>query len=685
MAPSVGDVPAPSPPGNVTPSRAANKRFELYARVRNTMQIGEGGQQEFAVEWMCVNCLTFNYAGRASCRRCNAPSAASHRSARPPARQVSVFPSLWLCDTCGHTTDVAKSKEETAPADRELSSRSKFFCSHCKTPFGGLRDWYCAACSHLNPLAAVQCATCLTERTPSWTCAGCGSGRNSIFRTECIDCGQERPRKRSDSIVHCPNCKAWNDVRWEICSCCVRPLPMMQECAGRGDATLYAASPPLLKARAAREKSDTPPPPAQPREEGREQSEAKTTATAESGGETPATSTYVHPRASVKVAPPAGVPGSEVEGSWWCCRCNVLLRRNTSFCDICLRPRQVAQLPDRPPSESGGVPAPPRRGEPQAGDWLCPYCRQLRSVQTRRCCSHEREVPQGYWLCPTCCSTNRRDRRTCVGCGAVPHFDKWVCTICNGKNKSGEIRCATCAVPQDHFWTCALCGQREHFTQSSCTACGGARPATEESIHICSVCHAANGASRVTCFRCRERLGDDKWECVRCGSRNERGVLLCDACTAPRPYDFNEVSWVCKICSNVMVNRPGKEEFSRCTLCATERQADCFTFPTRWRCPRCDAGNAAYLEHCQYCAGQAGGGVSSPRVMAELQACVTCTHCCRDTTLDGREQCEHCHGSLRVLFTEMTRSVSLTVSSDVMITDLGRQAQELLTDPDYLR
>lgn len=652
--------------------RAANAHCEPFCRIRRktyTYTINERKglvSSEEALEWMCMQCQTFNFAKRSTCRQCDSFATDSHRDKFPPARQVVLFPAAWLCGGCGGhngTGAPAATKPTIAgvPSGAK-SSREKFICQHCSAPFRGACDWCCPDCHNMNPKAAVQCASCSLDRPLSWACGGCGHAGNSIFSLACLKC--ERPQEpvmESDAVVRCTNCASRNDVRWELCESCMAPLPELV-------AVMHGRQRDSRAAAAARA---TPPP-----------ASCATTTTATPTDEKPAGDVSSpappalpeEPRDSWESRGMRPTVGGELEGSWWCHTCNVIQRRNAPFCDICLQPRFLAQTSAHPataessstaaphgtgritrlaPGGSWPAPGTPPPAPPQIapGAWQCPYCRQYNLVTQRGCCDKDREVPQGYWLCAECASTNRTERKQCLGCSAAPPEGSWKCTVCQAENTADAGSCSCCAGPHPSLWRCPSCGASAHESEEQCSGCSGARPPPAPHVK-CPVCHAPNTPTRKSCFRCRGRLQDDGWRCAQCDDYvADPALLRCPSCRAARDFHTAEETWVCIVCETAIASGGALPVRSQCPRCGGDRDKEHgLCFPSRWRCRRCRLHNRAVSPNCTEC--------GEKRSIPELHAAVHCPHCFRGTALDSAETCTHCRGSLSALLTDAGTSIS---------------------------
>eukprot|EP00796_Vickermania_ingenoplastis_P005049 gene5049-3636_t len=176
----------------------------------------------------------------------------------------------------------------------------------------------------------------------------CKKGPMSVFVTKCTYCSNERKTKVTDRTQICRHCGTMNDVRSELCEFCVAPLQPLLERASPS----VPLSSSVSKLSGLQQHSA---PVMQQSQEALRVPQDKCTDAA--------LSTAARP------------PTDEPDGSWWCGHCNVLQRRNATFCDICLRSRGGM---DR--STNGKRPPLTKMGE-----WQCPYCRQFREVKATGC------------------------------------------------------------------------------------------------------------------------------------------------------------------------------------------------------------------------------------------------------------------------------------------------------------
>lgn len=335
--------------------------------------------------------------------------------------------------------------------------------------------------------------------------------------------------------------------------------------------------------------------------------------------------------------------GLDSGGSWWCPQCNVILRRNALFCDICLRSRSLSE--NTSPIGSSGTQSAPKVAP---GDWQCPYCRKFSSVNSGACCGTPREAPEGYWICSWCSSTNRNARERCLGCGNFPPAIKWKCDICGGLNPTDIFYCETCASAHPFLWGCSLCGAHYHHNITKCR-CGGTNP--EPPIVLsCPICAAPNREMRKSCFRCRARLSSDEWKCPECHHSNRRNVHRCFHCSTPRFFNMNEVTWVCDVCSTAVASGGDLPERKYCPKCNSFRTSHCLAFPSRWACRHCNLqANRTTSPKCIDCGAK--------RRASPFRSSVMCPHCFVETLMNEDEKCSHCKESLSDVLSEAGKQV----------------------------
>lgn len=523
-----------------------------------------------SIEWKCCMCSTFTGINERVCGKCQANCSKSFRSAFPPSRLVALFPPIWVCEQC----------ETENRSDGAVDSRAKLLCTKCRSPFPGVREWYCPSCHQLNSLGSKQCTSCFLNRPVSWSCDACGKDKLSVFVHTCSSCATKRRTEDGSSIVKCPFCHAINDFRAELCERCVAPL--------------HASTHSKFKSKLVEKKEAVHP--------------------------LATTSTNMQPHLT------QADRSNESSGSWWCAHCNIELRRNCTFCDVCLRPRSNSVSHTLPPSQ------PASRGE-----WQCPHCRKLCGNDTRECCGQARKIPVGYWFCATCLSTNKNGRPACIGCGGPPPSESWECSLCSKPNDASTFVCSTCSSPHPLLWCCSACQVCHHVSVSACE-CGGRKPSPPIPL-LCRICEAPNAPDRRACFRCRCRLSSDAWNCSLCGfEKNSRTALRCKQCLSPRHFHMGEVTWVCDVCNTPVASGGDLPERKKCPKCGYLYTSHCVTFPTRWICKQCKLCNRSTASSCVEC-GQ-------KRLLPPFKSPVVCMNCFQETTLSETEECVHCHASL---------------------------------------
>ncbi|KAG5490012.1 hypothetical protein JKF63_00131 [Porcisia hertigi] len=664
----------------VTDSRSRNATAELFATVRRKDH-GEGMAP--ALEWLCSACHTYNplTSTSSSCLNCKAPTTTSYRACFPPVRHVAIMPTAWVCQGCAHTN-----RYSTAPAqsnvDRTVTSRAqreKFICEKCRTLFGGVQNWMCPTCDHFCPRAATQCPTCYAGRPLSWTCEGCESGLvNSIFSLVCRGCGHGRHQNYSNSVVQCLGCREWNDIRWELCATCMAPLKSLANTEGKCPVSRGAI-----------------PTAPEPSEDAHANSTSMELATDTAGvlhSETvdkaagllgtvwaaEATSASLceaqRPSLARNDEERPRVAKRLPDNAWWCFSCNVMHRRNVTFCDICLEPRdamrlrnqtELAAMQDLATSPNGGVTSSVSTTAPvvlndtadvtiipvsREGDWQCPYCRKLLSVSLKECCGHKREVPNGYWLCDRCCSTNRNDRGVCLGCGErQDQVCPWKCGECEWHNDAASTVCQQCGLPH---------AARVRLNSG---------PIDLDVLNVgtsiaCTVCRAPNYFEKSACYRCRARLREVEWTCDACGhGHRTRSVSRCEKCNEIRQFDLREEVWLCDVCSTPVFSGGEIPVRLNCPKCNAERAPTVTHYPCRWRC-KCGLFNRSRLTECPECGAR--------RRIESLGTTAICPHCFRDTPLDVHEMCTYCKGSLAHCFQRWESSITpLTDAAEEIETD----------------
>ncbi|KAG5463967.1 hypothetical protein LSCM1_00143 [Leishmania martiniquensis] len=662
----------------LTDSRGRNALAEPFATIR---WAGQREDMPHSLEWLCCACHTYNslVESSAACRKCGASATASHRSAFPPMRHVAVMPTEWVCQRCSYTNRDAsapvQAKGKRASAARE--QRKKFLCEQCSTPFGGVQNWVCPACHHVCPRAATQCSSCFADRPLSWVCPCCKPGiENSVFAVKCRGCGHERLQKHSNAVVRCAACREWNDVRWELCGSCMAPLESFalsrKEIRSSEEAAL--TRPPLLESTAVDNMSGE----LVPDSAGILHSQTVIKASAllaaawapeaagglrrDDGGPAsvvqspPAREDEERPRVAMRLP----------DNAWWCFTCNVMHRRNVTFCDICLQPRGVMQLRNktelaamRASSSLPSADAMQRNAGETAslkgaadltivpataeGDWQCPYCRRLRSVTQHDCCGHRREVPHGYWLCDRCCSTNRVDRTVCLGCGErQERVRPWTCAECEGRNDADSAVCLQCGVP--------------HTSSATAGRGAAASDGSDSSTSIaCAVCSAPNHFEKTACYRCRARLRDVEWRCDACGhGHRTRNALRCEWCSAIRQFDLQEEVWLCELCSTPVFSGGELPVRTHCPRCNAQRAPTAAHYPCRWKCT-CGLFNRSRVTECPECGAR--------RRLESLDTIASCPRCFRDTPMDVHETCAYCRASLADCFMRWESSITLFVDT----------------------
>lgn len=673
-------VPAnPSPPGDVIPSpvtatNAAPPESETsgnyaarYTRIRRQLHSlaaagSRGSSSDPGLEWMCVMCQTFNFMGRKSCRKCTASNTLSFTDRDRPSRHVTTFPATWLCEECGANNKTVTDMAGASRPELPKASRMKFFCSSCKKPFGGVREWHCPSCREINGKASVQCATCFEDRPAFWKCASCDAA-NSIFAVECRSCKEVRAHKDSSSTVVCAGCGCRNDVRWELCEGCMAPMPAMTNALKRMSSVRPPAS--LFTPPPTRAESEPSAPPA-----------VKTpilpTAVEGIGSPAPARNFPETEPDSRKDPGRSPRETSEMEGAWWCTNCNIQLRRNATFCDVCLSLREQSALgagqarKEPQPAGAAADPAPPI-----PGSWQCPYCRQFQSPHAAECCGHPRELPNGYWLCSMCSSVNRFERGECLGCGAGQVPVPWPCPMCGRRNSGDAFECETCVSPHPTLWQCSSCKKSVHLSKLSCPVCQAPRPAASLSV-ACPVCKVPNRPTRKGCHRCRARLQDDEWTCNGCHTvHHNHTVLRCTFCQKPRAFNMAERVWVCDVCSTPVVTGSDADNLTQCPRCGSGRTEASLSFPSRWMCRDCGISNVIPSPKCVEC--------GSIRRVNGLDAKVCCPHCFRTTVLTDSELCGDCGGSLSGMLSDAGGSVSFSLTADTALDTTVREAALVAT------
>lgn len=584
-----------------SPIHPSNEMSEDYFHECNrflTIRVQKDGtnaplSKKGPVQWKCCRCNQWSLVGYKKCIHCKAEAHHSHRQAFAPVRQVVVFSGPWVCEECGMENPKAPTQ-----ASNPTLSRTKFFCSGCGSPFNGVKVWTCPTCYSLNARGSAQCSTCFQDRPISWNCSKCNK-QLSIFTCRCSACNYEAPSQKTKGTQSCTNCGTLNDSRSELCETCVAPLDNLQSmfCA-RNDTYKKQPKTPFLE----ENKADSPCEP--------ERKETK-----------------------IDSSPDASHSNSLLNGAWWCRNCNIVLRRNATFCDICLQSRG---------GSSNSLAQPPVTTFP--GDWQCPYCRQFRRVNTTICCGKPRVCPTGYWLCQKCCSTNRNERQQCLGCACSPPDKVWKCTTCGSSNEVDSFLCGTCYSPHPVLWSCAGCMKSNHYTVSTCE-CGMRRILPPNPI-ICSVCGAPNAPPRKSCFRCRGRLVSGRWICSECHNEtNSRTSMRCELCRTPRKFNMAQITWVCDVCSTAIDSGGDLPVRLQCPKCNSMFTDYCLKFPSRWVCKKCKLeGNRSTSPNCMEC-GQR-------RKLSPFTCPAVCPHCFNRVVLDEREECSSCCESLSALLTE---------------------------------
>lgn len=564
------------------------------------------------VQWKCCRCQNFNSIEVKTCTHCKSDAAESYRKKFPPSRQITLFPPVWICEECGNKNDASQNTSSTSTehiSNLWWAQRSKFFCEKCQSPFKGVRKWTCSFCDSVNSRASAQCSTCFHVRLPGWKCKKCNGAPNSIFSLQCISCRNLRPSRVSKGTKQCANCGETNDIRSELCESCVAPLQELQ--------SLFLSS---LKHIG----SSLPAP--VPGLKPVLQKELKALSNTSCG------------EASLGQHADSAQDKSltEKDGSWWCENCNIILRRNATFCDICLTPRGGVFG-----SKSGKGTNTSLSHQPQPGDWQCPYCRQFNGINVRSCCGKERECPAGYWLCANCASINRNERHLCLGCGHAPSQTMWKCKVCGTSNSVHIFTCETCVSPHPLLWSCPKCRKSYHYTFSKCE-CGMSRPDSPSAV-ICPLCGAPNAKKRKSCFRCRGRLFSDQWKCLKCHyEKNSRIVYRCEQCLSARPFHIEGITWVCDVCSTAVDSGGDLPERLQCPKCNSQYTSHCLKFPSRWICKGCRLeANRATSPTCMECGRN--------RMLAPFKCPAVCPHCFQDTVLTENEVCSLCGGSLSAL------------------------------------
>ncbi|CCW60011.1 unnamed protein product [Phytomonas sp. EM1] len=647
-----------------TDSRAMNKPYEKFARVRlsshayTVEELSKINNREANIEWMCMHCQTYNFMGRRSCRHCGVSELSSHRERHPPTRYVVSFPTSWICEGCGHQNNASdangssSTRASVSPIDALSRStvkkhRTKFFCAQCSKPFGGVREWYCPYCAHINSKASTQCSTCLAERPVLWKCGECEYAFNSIFSTVCFNCKQRRLMKASNSTVACLSCGIRNDCRWELCEACMSPLPAMIETVEKKD----------FDQQAARVTRGTT-----PRNMGPVAASVQRRASEAQAGKIKnplqeSNTTDPPPSASVATSHRPPPTSAETSGAWWCTQCNIIQRRNAVFCDVCLRPRHLAEEITAPSDVKNGHTS-EREGcdkgnhstrdslkLPPMGSWQCPYCRQFRDAKELRCCGKIREIRKDYWLCKMCSSVNRKDREVCIGCSMPPALaeEHWACVVCEFENTKDSLLCERCGAAHASLWRCISCRLAVPQSQGICPTCRAAKPDVPAPI-VCLVCQAPNAPARMACFRCRARLRLS-WQCTRCQATHaDRTLLRCPTCLAPHLYNEAEETWVCELCASAIASGGDLPVRQQCPKCRADRLPECLSFPSRWRCKRCEIFNRTANPQCVEC--------GSARCMPEtFHLTVTCPQCFGQTEANTKETCTNCGCSLSEMLT----------------------------------
>lgn len=561
----------------------------------------------FEVEWKCCRCQNFNRVGAKKCIHCKSDATESYRTKFPPSRLITLFPPTWICDECGNRNTSSQHPslpESSSILSERLSQRSKFFCAKCQSPFKGVRKWACSSCDCINSRASNQCSSCFRERPPGWVCKQCSEASNSIFTLQCRVCKSFRPSRCSEGIQKCTLCGEVNDVRSELCEYCVAPLQALQS---------FFSSPAQL------EGSKMP----------------ATGAALQKEVKTPS-NTFCEEMSLLQSTDTVIDEPMVQDGSWWCPKCNIILRRNATFCDICLTPR--GETPTSSNSKRAGTPL---SRQTQAGDWQCPYCRQLNEMRVKSCCGKERECPVGYWLCFHCSSVNRNERHLCLGCGREPSETTWNCKVCRTSNNVHVFSCVTCASPHPLLWACSACGKTYHYSFLKCH-CGMPRPDPPVPV-VCPLCGAPNAEKRKSCFRCRGRLFSHQWKCSECRyEKNARALYRCERCFSPRPFSMEEITWVCDVCSTAVDSGGDLPERFQCPKCNSPYTTHCLKFPARWICKGCRLqANRSTSPTCMEC-GQR-------RSLTPFKCPAVCPHCFQDTVLTEKEMCSLCEGSLSAL------------------------------------
>ncbi|XQJ31601.1 putative RanGDP binding protein [Leishmania guyanensis] len=664
----------------VTDSRTHNAAAEPFATIRR----GECGENvPRALEWLCAACRTYNSltSSSATCHMCKASATISYRSAFPPLRHVAIMPTTWLCQHCSHTNDQASASAQPK-TDRAIVAwrqRAKFMCDQCGAPFGGVQNWVCPTCGHFCPRAATQCPSCFAGRPLSWTCHCCECGvQNSIFSLKCRGCGHEQQQQFSNSVVRCPTCRDWNDVRWELCATCCAPLDALALARGKSPGSTEATltTPP----RSESAHVDTASMELAPDSAGMLHSKTVVkaagllqdvrppgTATAAGGSlhdaddptllsPSPSSSPKHKNEEQLRVA--AKLP----DNAWWCYTCNVMHRRNVTFCDICLQPRDAMRVRSKseltalrassifPTAEVASTtcssdPATLKDGADvtvmpvtSEGDWQCPYCRKLLRVSQQECCGHRREVPYGYWLCDHCCSTNRHDRSVCLGCGEQQkHVCPWTCQECEWRNDATNVVCLQCGVPR------AACTMADRGTPVSSSS-------DSSTTIACAVCGAPNHFEKSACYRCRARLRDVEWTCDACGhGHRTRNASRCEECGAMRQFDLREEVWLCEVCSTPVFSGGEIPVRTHCPKCNAQRALTATHYPSRWKCT-CGLFNRSRVTECPECGAR--------RRLESLDTTATCPRCFRDTPIDVRETCMYCSASLIDCFSRWESNIT---------------------------
>ncbi|CCW67015.1 unnamed protein product [Phytomonas sp. Hart1] len=662
-----------------TDSRTVNKPYEIFARVRlsshayTVEELRNISNREANLEWMCMHCQRFNFMGRKTCRQCGVSQVKSHRERHPPTRHVVSFPTNWICEGCCHLNNTADAIDRKlthiSPSPFEMLSRStmqkhraKFFCSQCSKSFAGVREWYCPYCDHVNSKASMQCATCLADRPVVWKCGGCEHTLNSIFSTVCYMCKKCRPMKVSNSTVLCPGCGVRNDCRWELCEACMSPLPVMIETVGSAKPVHQAA---LIPGRFPPQSMDLVPAPPEQRASERPRGTPKIYLDERGTAELPMASAATPHRSSLT---------SDTNGSWWCIQCNIIQRRNATFCDVCLRPRHLAKEAsllsngvksirgnEAEECDKGGQSTCEPLKLPPMGSWQCPYCRQFKDAKVSRCCGKNREIRKGYWLCQKCSSVNRSEREVCIGCGMSPALaeEQWTCVVCEFENEKDNLLCQVCGTEHAFLWRCASCHLAVPQSQVVCPTCLATKPEVPAPI-VCPVCQASNLSVRLACFRCRARL-QHPWRCPRCDATHEdRALLRCPACHEPHHFNEAEETWVCELCASAIASGGDLPVRQQCPKCHADRVPGGLSFPSRWRCPPCGIFNRTANPQCMGCGGA--------RLMPDdFHVIVTCPNCFGKTDANAKEKCTNCGFSLSDMLTvaasEVHMSPALTAHS----------------------